>query len=370
MSTSARNSADVIVIGGGIVGCAAAHFLSRQGQKVVLIEKDSVAAHASGFAFGVLLPRLFDDPRDPLDALVRRSLELHGEIASELSGVDAPLQRKKAAILLALNESEASQYRNLYRSGTTIGDVRWLEHGELSHVEARVSPEVIGGLYLGDAAEISPHDFTSAMWHSATINGAELVKGEVQSMTVTADSASVRVASKTYSAPRVIVSAGPWSSRLLESVGAKVPVEPLKGQIVRMKAPRPPMRVTLWWGSDYAGSKPDGLLWCGSTEERVGFDEETTVTARDGIVESARCVLPFLDQAEVVQQTACLRPVTADGLPVIGQLQNDSPVFVATGGGRNGIVLGPVLGKVAADMAVGKRPDVDAERLAPARFMV
>lgn len=369
MSTHAGHSADVIVIGGGIVGCAAAHFLSKQGHRVVLVEKDDVAAHASGFAFGVLLPRLFDDPRDPLDALVRRSLELHDEIAGELSD-DAPLQRKKAAVLLALNESEASQYRNLYRSDVAIGDVRWLEHGELSHVDARISPGVFGGLYLGDAAEISPHDFTSAMWRSAESNGARLVKGEVRSIDLNADSASIDVDGEIYSAARVIVAAGPWSSRLLESVGTQVPVEPLKGQIVRMKAPGPPMRVTLWWGSDYVGSKSDGLLWCGTTEERAGFDEEPTESAQHSILTSAKRVLPYLEQAEVAQQTACLRPVTADGLPVIGPIQDDSPVIVATGGGRNGIVLGPALGKVAADLATGSAPGVDVDRLSPARFAV
>ncbi len=364
----ASNTSDVIVVGGGIVGAAAAYFLAQQGQRVTLIEKDSVAAHASGFAFGVLLPRLFDDPNNPLDDLTRLSLDLHGQIARELSSDSVQLQRAKAAVLLATEESEAFQYTALYRSGSSIGDVRWLEYGELSHIEARISPKIIGGLYLGDAAEISPSQFTNAMWSSAENNGARLVSGEVESVVADKDSVKVTADRETFSARRVIVAAGPWTSKLLQSAGVNVPVGPLKGQIIRMKAPGPPMRVTLWWGSDYAGSKPDGLLWCGTTEEEVGFDEETTAGARDGIVASATKVLPFLEDAELVQQTACLRPVSADGLPIVGPLSSDSSIIVATGGGRNGIVLGPALGRVAADTALDRDSGGNTAGLSPDRF--
>ncbi len=365
-----ENSADVIIVGGGIAGCSAAYFLTQQGQSVLLFEKDSIAAHASGFAFGVLLPRLFEDPSNPADELTKLSLELHKQIAEELSQEGEIVRREVASVMLALNEVDAEQYRKIYRSGSSlIGDARWLEHGELSHVEARIAPDIPGGLYLGDTAEISPSQFTNALWQAAERRGAKLVPAEVGSV-VSDGARGVRVDAdgQSYSAGQLIVAAGPWSTRLIEQVGMSVPIEPLKGQIVRMKAPGPPMRVSVWWDSDYAGSKPDGLLWCGTTEERVGFDEQTTDNARYGILASARRVLPFLSDAEVVTQTACLRPVTADGLPVVGSLTEQSNIIVASGGGRNGIVLGPALGRVAADIASGTDSGVDPEFLSPARF--
>ncbi len=357
------------MIGGGIAGCSAAYYLSRQGRSVLLIERDAVAAHASGFAFGVLLPRLFDDPSDPADELTRLSLELHREISDELSEGGQPLRRDKASVLLALSEASAEQYRQLYRSRSSLlGDVRWLEYGELSHIEARIAPEIPGGLYLGDAAEISPSQFTNALWAAAESQGARLVNADVESISGGADGVTVTAGDAEYSAARAIVAAGPWTSHLLETAGATVPVEPLKGQIVRLNAPVPEMKVSLWWDADYAGSKPDGLLWCGTTEERVGFDEETTDSARDGILASARQVLPFLADAEVVTQTACLRPVSADGLPIVGAIAGNESIIVATGGGRNGIVLGPALGKVAADLSIDADPGIDAGFLSPSRF--
>lgn len=368
-----ERTSDVVIIGGGIAGASAAYFLSQHGKSVLLFEKDSVAAHASGFAFGVLLPRLYDNPSNPADELTKLSLELHKQISDELSAGGEVLRREKGSVLLALNESDAEQYRDLYRAGTSlIGDVRWLEYGELNHIEARISPDIPGGLYLGDTAEISPSQFTNAVWQAAERRGAKLVSAEVQSVSQdgTGDAGGVSVVAEgqRYAAAQAIVAAGPWSAKLLETVGVAVPVEPLKGQIVRLNAPDPVMRVSLWWDADYAGSKPDGLLWCGTTEERVGFDEEPTHSAREGILASTKRVLPFLADAEVVTQTACLRPVTADGLPVVGSLTGNSNIIVATGGGRNGIVLGPALGKVAADIASGNDSGIDAAFLSPARF--
>ena len=367
------SNADVIVIGGGIAGCSAAYFLANEGVKVTLIEKDSVAAHASGFAFGVLLPRLFDDPADPALEMFGASMRLHREIAAELLEQGVSVRREKAAVLLADDASLADQYRSIYRSRASIaGDVRWLEHGELSHIEARISPAMHGGLYLVDAAEINPHQFTNALWSSAQRRGASLVNDEVTSITADGDDGvTVTAGGDSYHSARVIVAAGPWSSRLLTKVGATVPVSPLKGQIVRLNAPGPEMRVSLWWGNgDYASSKPDGLLWCGTTEEQAGFDEEPDSPAQDSILSSARRVLPFLDEATVVRQTACLRPVSADGLPVVGALLAQSSVIVATGGGRNGIVLGPGLGRAAADIASGRDPSFDISMLGPSRFSV
>jgi glycine/D-amino acid oxidase-like deaminating enzyme len=367
----ADSNTDVIVIGGGIAGCSAAYFLATDGLSVTLIEKDGVAAHASGFAFGVLLPPVFDDPADPTSALMRESMRLHLEIATELVEAGEHVRREKAAVLLAGDDQTADQFREIYRSrGSLAGDVRWLEYGELTHIEARLSPDVQGGVYLGRAAEIDPFQFSNALWSSAKHRGATMVKAEVSAIRVDGDAGVTVIAGgESYHAEKVIVAAGPWSSRLLAEVGATVPVTPLKGQIVRLNAPGPEIRVSLWWGDgNYAASKPDGLLWCGTTEESVGFDEETDAPAREAILSSAKSVLPFLEDATVVQQTACLRPVSADGLPIVGALREDSRIVMATGGGRNGIALGPGLGKAAAEIASGRESAFDISRLGPSRF--
>ena len=130
---------------------------------------------------------------------------------------------------------------------------------------------------------------------------------------------------------------------------------PLKGEILRYDlGGEPPVPVSLWWGSDYASSKPDGLLHVGATHSDAGFDEEASKEGRQDIRRSAERVLPFLANRRVSQQTACLRPVTPDGLPIVGELQEVNGLVVATGGGPIGIELGPAIGKLAAEIATGQ----------------
>jgi glycine oxidase len=367
----------VIIVGGGIAGCSAAYFLAREGRKVTLFEKDSVAAHASGFAFGVLLPPLAENPRDPELDLNRASFRLHRELAEQLpadGGVDTEL-RKRAAVVLALSEQEAAGLKSAYRSvGGSVGghgrDVRWLAHGELSHIEARIAPDIPGGLYLGDTYEVEPYRLTLSMWQAAERHGARLVNRAATSVSVEDDgSVVVEAGGERHTAATVIVAAGPWSGALLETCGIHVPVSPLKGQIVRLDAPGPEMRASIWWGSDYATSKPDGLVWCGTTEERAGFDENVTAAARDRITASALRALPYLSEAKLVKQTACLRPITADGLPVIGRLPGMESVVIATGAGRHGIAIGPGMGRAAADMAAGRDSSIDVSALGASRFV-
>ena len=358
-------------MGGGIVGCSAAYFLAKEGHSVTLFEKDSVAAHASGFAFGVLLPPLVEDPADPEFDLNRVSFRLHRELAAQLpsdGGIKTDL-RKKASVVLAMSESEAAQFKSAYRTVGGHGrDVRWLANGELSHIEARIAPDIPGGFYLGDSYEVDPYTLTLSMWQAAEKLGAKLVNRSVTAISTDGDGVTVEAGGEKVSAGSVIVAAGPWSGSLLETCGIQVPVMPLKGQIVRLQAPGPEMRVSLWWNGDYAGSKPDGLMWCGTTEERVGFDENITTPARDKITESALRVLPFLSEAKLVKQTACLRPITADGMPVIGRLPGMEKIVVATGAGRHGIAIGPGMGRSAADMAAGRDSSVDVSSLSASRF--
>ena len=97
-------------------------------------------------------------------------------------------------------------------------------------------------------------------------------------------------------------------------------------------------------------TKPDGLAWAGTTEEDAGFNEDPSLVARQTIMDNIIQVFPTLKEAEIIQQTACLRPVTADGLPLLGKVCSSEGVIVATGGGRKGILLGPLMGIAAAEL--------------------
>ena len=104
------------------------------------------------------------------------------------------------------------------------------------------------------------------------------------------------------------------------------------------------------WNDCYAATKADGLVWAGSTEEDVGFDEQLTTKGRDVILEGLVRLLPVAQEARVVQQTACLRPMSSDGLPMLGRLPGRANVYIATGTGRQGVLLGPGMGRSLAQI--------------------
>ena len=378
-------SYDAIVIGGGISGCAAAYYLSSNGHRVALVEKDSLAAHASGFAFGSLYTR-FQPPSGspPIEWFRAESIDLHHQLAQtlpELTGVGYHF-KEKAGLVLAFDDSDVAQLKptgaaSFLRSEwpSDRQDVRWLAYGELSHIDARISTDVIGALYLGGMTEVSPRGLTEALWAAAEQQGAEMVNAEVLAIDAVDGAVSgVTTTDGAIAGDVVVLAAGPWSRTLLKQGAATshldLPVLPLKGEILRYDlGDEPPSPVSLWWGSDYASSKPDGLLHVGVTHADVGFDEEPSNEGREEIRLSAERALPFLASKQVAHHTACLRPVTPDGLPIVGEMPGVRGLVVASGGGPIGIELGPAIGKLAADVATGQSDQGSTySGFSPARF--
>ena len=151
-------------------------------------------------------------------------------------------------------------------------------------------------------------------------------------------------------------------------LGLRVEVRPLKGQILRLRAPGPPFECSIGWDGNYATTKPDGLLWTGTTEEEVGFDDNPTTDARDMIMASLLKMIPSVVDAQLVQQTACLRPLAADGEPLLGRVPGWDGVYMATGTGRKGILLGPAMGRITADIITKGGSDIPIDAFDPGRF--
>ena len=165
----------------------------------------------------------------------------------------------------------------------------------------------------------------------------------------------------------VVVAMGPWCGETSSWLGIRVEVSPLKGQIIRLRAPGPPVQSVNWSGN-YATTKPDGLLWAGTTEEEVGFDENPTPEARDKVTSALLKMLPSLVDAQLAQQTACLRPRAADDLLLLGAVPGWEGVYMTTGGGRSGVLLGPAMGRITADLITTGSSNIPIEGLEPGRF--
>ena len=367
-------STDVVVVGGGVVGCAAAYYLAGEGLSVTIVERDSVASHASGFAYGGLTPVMGIYIDDPLVALSAYADELHAELAEslpELTGVDTEY-RAKPSLMLATRADEVPAIRELYEWLTEHhgGNIGWLEQRELRETEARLSPDIPAGMFTDISHEVEPYKFTLALAQAAESRGAEFRNAQVTGLKLNGGGGVEKVVlgDDEIAAHDVVLAMGPWSGEVGAWTGIDVPIGPLKGQLLRLAAPGDPLAISLSWSGNYATTKPDGLLWAGTTEEDAGFDENPSAEGRDQIMASLVKVLPYLADARLAQHTACLRPVAPDGLPIIGQVPNVPGAWLASGTGRKGILLGPGMGRVVADMIIGKTPEVDVSRLGLERF--
>ncbi len=341
-------------------------FLARSGCRVALFEDKGIASAASGFAFGGIHAKLLPDD-SPIGALGQRALQLHLRFAEELPeavGFSYGFLQKPH-VLVAMNEDEAKAMSSVFDDGSSFSrfispSARWLLKEELLEFEPRLSPIVQGGILSEDSYELDPYRFTLSLWIAAEKLGAKLIAEKVQRPVIrSVGVAGIETASGTmFEADTVIMASGAWSPSLLPMEATISPdisqslVQPLKGQIVRIATSGRPLRAMFSWGRDYATHKPDGLLWGGTTEERVGFDNAPTTKGQGEILASCVAMFPYLKHYPIRRQTACIRPITPDGNPIISSVPSIPGLFLATGAGRTGISLGPAIGQAVADLAL------------------
>ena len=246
---------------------------------------------------------------------------------------------------------------------------RWADLQDVLEIEPRINPAAIGAVVTEGNTNLHPPTTDARVGASCGTPGNDDPNGD-------GDRASPRTRPgnrrdvgrwRNLREPRRARSR-PWMGLASEWLGVDVPVEPLKGQILRLWAPGPPVPGSISWSSQYATSKPDGLIWTGTTEEEVGFDETTTEEARSEIMSSVTHMLPYTADARVVMQTACLRPVTPDKTLLLGPVPGWEGVYLASGGGRQGIFLGPGIGRVTADLVLEKPLNAPIDGLTLDRF--
>jgi glycine oxidase len=370
------NVSDVVIVGGGIVGIATAYFLAKAGVKSTVIERDAVGSHASGFAYGGLSPTGDSDSSGELlpDSQVSNDgLRLHREFATSLeeaTGINTEF-RERPTLSLAFTDQEVRAAKaRLASLGPLKGwSSRWLDASDAKAIESRISDEALGAIFTEGGADVEPYRFVLALLGAAENLGVTIRHGEVTGLKRNGNRVTgVTLNNEEVSSDTVVLAAGPWTGAASSWLNTPINISPLKGQILRLRAPGAPFRISIGWDGNYATTKPDGLLWTGTTEEEEGFDDNPTPEARDQIMASLLKMIPSLEDAQLVQQTACLRPMADDGQLVLGAVSGWDGVYIASGTGRKGILLGPSVGRLTADLITKGTTDIPIEQFSPSRF--
>jgi glycine oxidase len=369
-----ESSPDVVIVGGGIAGLTTAYYLAKARVPSVVVERDAIGSHASGFAYGGLSPLTGFGIPGPQAEIAQDGMRLHRELREsvvEETGIDVDF-RQRSSLALAFNDADVQRLQAAlpWQQRQPGYAARWLDSAEARRVEPRISDETLGATLIEGTADVEPYRLVLALTRAAEGLGVTVRHG--RAIGLRRDSGRVTgvvLERETIVCSTVVLALGPWSGEVSAWIDVPIDVRPLKGQILRLKAPGPPVDCSVGWGHNYATTKTDGLLWAGTTEEEAGFDEESTPAARDEIGAALVRMLPAMADAQIAHQTACLRPLASDGLLVLGRVPGLEHVYVATGAGRKGILYGPAMGHAIADLVLGRDTRVALEAFAPARFV-
>ncbi len=377
-------TADVVVIGAGVVGCSVAYYLAREGVNVTLLEREAIGSGASAHATGSL--SLLGAEFSP-GASFQIALASYAEfpkIVPELesaTGMDLLYQRRPS-LRLALDDEEADLIKDLMVWQQPRVQMRWIDAGEVQSIEPRLSPSIIGAVYEDESAQLDSYRFNLALARGAELKVANIIHRDVTGLVTSGTTISgVQTASGEIHCGTVVVAAGTWSRAFTPWLGFPVPVRPMKGERLLLNYPGEPLRVLI--SSPKRGhmiSRMDGLTSVGSTGGRdydqkelfwgEEFDRQPTESARLELLQRAIDVFPDLERAELVQQLAGSRPLSPDSKPIIGPVPGREGVLLATGHTTKGIHLGPITGRIITDYVCRGSTDVvsDMSEFLPDRF--
>jgi len=363
---------DVIIVGGGLMGCSVAYWLAKDGAEVVVLERSVPGAEASSAAAGILGPTV-ESFEDALALqLGRRSRELHAELADELDelfGVDIGF-RRCGVVKLAFDEAELAELDSQASSLGVHGIrcERWSPE-ELVRAEPAANPEALGALSIAEDAQVEPKKLLSAVALGAENAGAHFRSGSTVRAVLVEEGRvrGVELAGESLLADRVVVAAGSWTTLIPGLPIDSETIFPVRGQMVATHTRPPIFRRVVFGAGGYVVTRPDGRVLCGSTMERVGFERGITFGGIADVIDKATRIAPGLRLAAVEEHWSSFRPGTPDGLPLVGETGIEG-LFLASGHYRNGILLAPLTAQLIADAIRGQGHSREAEALSPRRF--
>lgn len=412
-------SCDALVIGGGVIGVCAAYELAGKGARVMLIEQGDIASGASYGNGGLIVPShciplaspgaplqglkwmfnpespFYIKPRpDPalIEWLVRFALasrhstmmrsiavlhnlllassQIYGEIAVQAGFEFDHAQQGTLMVYLGMRalEKGLDEARLLERSGVSI---KIMDGQELRELEPALSAEVAGGIHFSQDAHIDPFRFTTGLAEKAEERGVRiLTKTEALGFELSISRIErVHTTRGDISAGQVVLSAGSWSPVLAGDLKMKLPIQPAKGYSITLERPQVSPGIPLMFGEARVVVTPlRGRLRLAGTLELAGMDLSVNRRRVDVIQRASARYLAHVTDAKLIEIWRGLRPCTPDDLPIISRTKMYNNLVVATGHSMLGMSLGPITGRLVAQLIAGEKPEFDLDPLRLERF--
>jgi glycine/D-amino acid oxidase-like deaminating enzyme len=389
---------DALIVGGGVIGCAVAYELAKEGLRVSLLERAGLCAGASGANNALIWPQAMK--RGIALELTLACARVFPTLGEEL---DADLEYRRTGGMVAIETDQQWTRMAEYVAGQpAVGlHAELLDGAEARRREPLLAPDLRGAVFAEHGGTINPFRLTLGYARAARERGATLVTAmEVQALRRRGDRiVGVRTAAGDLEAELVILAGGAWSGALAATAQVRVPVTPRQGMVVvtepapfrlrhvlkPIKADQDMWRFSQPWPPDTPG-KPGydpnlppgkgmglaqtvtGNLVIGSTSRFVGLDRGPTPAGIHYILAHARRIAPAVAQVRVLRSWAGLRPYTPDGLPLLGPAPGVDGLVLATGHDGSGIGMSPVSARLVAAVITKTEPPLPVESFDPRRF--
>ena len=378
MSERNAPAVDLAVIGAGAIGLSIAWRACERGLSVVVVDRDLAGGGTSRVAAGMLAPIAEATPaEEPLLELGLQSARRYPGFARELAlaaGVTDVGYTRPGTLLVARDVDEAQALERELGLRRRYGlSVQRLRASEARRLEPGLAPGLRLALDVPDDHAIDPRALTAALVAATRRAGGELrERTAVRALALSGERVRGAILEDgcVLAARNVVIAAGVWSAEL-EGIPAvaRVPVRPVKGQILRLHDPAGPglLHRVVRMGPSYIVPRSDGRYVIGATSEERGFDTTVTAGAAFEMLRDAAELVPGISELVIDEFSAGLRPATPDNLPVIGSSAVEG-LHWATGHRRGGILLAPVTAELVCNALLGEDPGPLAAAFTPARF--
>ena len=372
----ASQTADVAIIGGGVIGLAVARALALRGVRdVLLFERGSLGAEASSAAAGMLAPQAEANRAHEFFRLTCQSRDMYPAFAAALfaeTGIDIELETT-GTLYLAFTEHDADELEKRYEWQRRAGlPIEKLSAASARQLEPAINEDLRAALKFPLDTQVENRRVISALACANERLGVRMETGiEVTSVRIEQDRVTgIETSRGPIATDAAVIAGGAWSS-LLGAGDKRLPdlrIKPVRGQMICFEPNPPLVRHVIYSPRGYLVPRRDGRLLAGSTTEHAGFEKRVTAAGVQSILSGVLEISPRIASLPMTNSWAGLRPRAADTLPVLGPCAEIEGIYYATGHYRNGILLAPITGEVIARAIVDREFPAALEIFSPDRF--
>ncbi|MDP8923912.1 MAG: FAD-binding oxidoreductase [Chloroflexota bacterium] len=359
-----------------------AYYLGESGLNVTVLDDKPLGSGCTLHGTGLVWKMIWNEKVQYKLAMEARDA-LFDAVPSfqERSGIDPQLHHFDTLMPIFNDEDMLRLERDIETSDGDI-EVEWLDREDVLALDSRINPEVERGAFLKGSAQVDGYELARAQATAAKNSGVEFLYLRAIGLEQQGDKIGgvVHTGGK-IPCENVVICMGAWSDIASNWLGFPVPIKPLKGETLRVKHPEEfPLQVSRPSGGE-ASPRKDGMLSVGATGTnrfsdlpgdmiRLEYDSKPTVEGREYMLSSSTYVIPSLSRAEVVYHLAGPRPLSADGMPIIGPIPGLDGAYVATGHRNKGIHLSALTGQIIRDFITTgtAKTRTPLERFLPQRF--